>query len=248
MKEAAGNLEFEEAARLRDEIRRLEASELGVKMAPTARAPARADPSASRPADPRPAPCPLPPPARRVGETLTSRALRRCYAWRTTPGGAMVRRTASFADRRTAAVFQGLFPKGLPPTIAQRAQTKLAMLDAAASLGELRVPPGNRLETLRRSPASTASASVSSGGSASWAGRQRPRRRNHGLPLKEDTMAAIKREDLEAGRVDLSDVIDPAALPLSPVSPGEVLRAEFLEPLQMSATRSPARSRCRATG
>ena len=55
----------------------------------------------------------------------------------------------SFADRRTAAVFQGLVPKGLPPTIAQRAQTKLAMLDAAASLGELGVPPGNRLETLR---------------------------------------------------------------------------------------------------
>jgi excinuclease ABC subunit B len=43
MKEAAGNLEFEEAARLRDEIRRLEASELGVRMAPTARAPARAE-------------------------------------------------------------------------------------------------------------------------------------------------------------------------------------------------------------
>jgi excinuclease ABC subunit B len=38
MKDAAANLEFEEAARLRDEIRRLEASELGVKMAPTARA------------------------------------------------------------------------------------------------------------------------------------------------------------------------------------------------------------------
>ena len=30
MKEAAGNLEFEEAARLRDEIKRLEASELGL--------------------------------------------------------------------------------------------------------------------------------------------------------------------------------------------------------------------------
>jgi excinuclease ABC subunit B len=43
MKDAAGNLEFEEAARLRDEIRRLEASELGVKMAPTARDPARAE-------------------------------------------------------------------------------------------------------------------------------------------------------------------------------------------------------------
>jgi antitoxin HigA-1 len=48
-------------------------------------------------------------------------------------------------------------------------------------------------------------------------------------------MAAIKREDLEAGRVDLSDVVDPAAAPLPPVSPGEVLRAEFLEPLGLSA-------------
>ena len=48
-------------------------------------------------------------------------------------------------------------------------------------------------------------------------------------------MAAIKREDLEAGRVDLSDVVDPAARRLPPVSPGEVLRAEFLEPLGLSA-------------
>ena len=43
MKDAAANLEFEEAARLRDEIRRLEASELGVQLNPTARAPARAE-------------------------------------------------------------------------------------------------------------------------------------------------------------------------------------------------------------
>lgn len=55
----------------------------------------------------------------------------------------------SFADRRTAAVFQGFVPKGMPQKIARRAQTKLAVLDAAASLGELRVPPGNRLEALR---------------------------------------------------------------------------------------------------
>ena len=64
-------------------------------------------------------------------------------------------------------------------------------------------------------------------------------------------MAAIKREDLEAGRVDLSDVIDPAALPLPPVSPGEVLRAEFLEPLQLSASalaRAIAVPRNRLTG
>jgi proteic killer suppression protein len=37
----------------------------------------------------------------------------------------------------------------VPPIIAQRAQTKLAVLDAAASLAELRVPPGNRLEALK---------------------------------------------------------------------------------------------------
>jgi excinuclease ABC subunit B len=43
MKDAAANLEFEEAARLRDEIRRLEASELGVRTAPTPRSPARAE-------------------------------------------------------------------------------------------------------------------------------------------------------------------------------------------------------------
>jgi excinuclease ABC subunit B len=41
MKDAAANLEFEEAARLRDEIRRLEASELGVQLAPTARSAAQ---------------------------------------------------------------------------------------------------------------------------------------------------------------------------------------------------------------
>ena len=42
MKEAAANLDFEVAARLRDEIKRLEASELGVAQAPTARPVARA--------------------------------------------------------------------------------------------------------------------------------------------------------------------------------------------------------------
>jgi proteic killer suppression protein len=55
----------------------------------------------------------------------------------------------SFADRRTTAVFHGLVPKGFPPTIAERAQTKLAALDAAASLEDLRAPPGNRLEALK---------------------------------------------------------------------------------------------------
>ncbi len=36
MRKAAGDLEFEEAGRLRDEIRRLEADELGIGAAPSA--------------------------------------------------------------------------------------------------------------------------------------------------------------------------------------------------------------------
>lgn len=48
-------------------------------------------------------------------------------------------------------------------------------------------------------------------------------------------MAAIKREDLDAGRIDLADVVDDSAAPLPAVSPGQVLRAEFLEPLGLSA-------------
>jgi len=43
MKDAAADLDFEDAARLRDEIKRLEASELGVAQAPTARPAARAE-------------------------------------------------------------------------------------------------------------------------------------------------------------------------------------------------------------
>ena len=68
MKEAAGNLEFEEAARLRDEIRRLEASELGRQDgADGARPGPRRIPAPADRADPRPAPHPRPPPrARRL--------------------------------------------------------------------------------------------------------------------------------------------------------------------------------------
>jgi addiction module HigA family antidote len=45
---------------------------------------------------------------------------------------------------------------------------------------------------------------------------------------------AIRREDLDAGRVDLSDVADRNAPRLAPVHPGVVLRHDFLEPLGLS--------------
>jgi proteic killer suppression protein len=55
---------------------------------------------------------------------------------------------ALFKDKRTAVVFTGRLPKGLPQDILVSARRKLGYLDAAASLADLRAPPGNRLEAL----------------------------------------------------------------------------------------------------
>lgn len=54
----------------------------------------------------------------------------------------------SFADKRTAAIFAGLEVRRLPRDLQQRAAEKLALLDAAHAVEDLRVPPGNRLEKL----------------------------------------------------------------------------------------------------
>lgn len=47
----------------------------------------------------------------------------------------------------------------------------------------------------------------------------------------------IQRKALEAGEIDFSDAIDASAAPLPPVSPGELLREEWLEPLGITAYR-----------
>jgi toxin HigB-1 len=55
----------------------------------------------------------------------------------------------TFADRRTKAVFEDVPVKGLGPDVRRAARKKLLMLDRSVSLGDLRVPPGNRLEALK---------------------------------------------------------------------------------------------------
>jgi toxin HigB-1 len=55
----------------------------------------------------------------------------------------------SFADKRTAAVFDGHEARGLPREIQNTARRKLKIIDAAPSIESLRVPPGNRLEVLK---------------------------------------------------------------------------------------------------
>lgn len=54
----------------------------------------------------------------------------------------------SFKDKRTAAVFRGLCPKGFPTDLFKVARRRLGYLDAAAKLDVLTRPPGNRLEAL----------------------------------------------------------------------------------------------------
>jgi toxin HigB-1 len=55
---------------------------------------------------------------------------------------------ASFADRDTEALFRRERAKRIDPRIQRAALRKLRYLNNAASLDDLRVPPGNRLEAL----------------------------------------------------------------------------------------------------
>jgi len=65
----------------------------------------------------------------------------------------MVSVIKTFADRRTAALFDARPLKGLPSDVALRARTKLILIDRAKGMDDLRVPPGNRLEALKGSRA-----------------------------------------------------------------------------------------------
>ncbi len=57
----------------------------------------------------------------------------------------------SFADKETERIWNLTRSKHLPPEIQQRALNKLAMINQAADLSDLRIPPANRLETLKGS-------------------------------------------------------------------------------------------------
>ena len=55
----------------------------------------------------------------------------------------------SFADKEAEKIWRGVRSRRLPADIQQVARRKLRMLDAAAVLDDLRVPPANRLEALK---------------------------------------------------------------------------------------------------
>lgn len=55
----------------------------------------------------------------------------------------------NFKDRQTALISGGNISRKLPQDMQRNALKKLRQLDAAATLNDLRIPPGNRLEALR---------------------------------------------------------------------------------------------------
>jgi len=58
-----------------------------------------------------------------------------------------------FRDKQTELVWDGIASQRLPQTIQAVARRKLRMLNNAATLNDLRIPPANRLERLRGSRA-----------------------------------------------------------------------------------------------
>ncbi len=54
----------------------------------------------------------------------------------------------SFRDKETERLFERHFSRRFPPSLHRIAWRKLALLDAAERLDDMRVPPGNRLEKL----------------------------------------------------------------------------------------------------
>jgi proteic killer suppression protein len=56
---------------------------------------------------------------------------------------------ASFRDKETERLWQFGKSRRIPADLARRAFKKLAILNAAVTLDNLKVPPGNQLEALR---------------------------------------------------------------------------------------------------
>ncbi len=54
----------------------------------------------------------------------------------------------NFKSEQTKLIFEGFTSSQYPPNIQKTALRKLLIIDAAASINDLRVPPGNRLEKL----------------------------------------------------------------------------------------------------
>ncbi len=66
----------------------------------------------------------------------------------------------SWTSDQAKAVFEGRVPKGFPPDLARKTRRLLAQLNAAVTVDDMRLPPGNRLHALTGDRAGEWSVSV----------------------------------------------------------------------------------------
>jgi addiction module HigA family antidote len=122
----------------------------------------------------------------------------------------------SFGNNATEGLWSRHRSKELDPRIERVALRKLAMLDAAETLNDLRVPPGNRLEALRGD-----------------------RVGQHSIRINQQWRICSTWTDAGPQDVQIVDyhqeVVTMAEI--EPVHPGEVLMEEFLEPLGVTQHR-----------
>jgi addiction module HigA family antidote len=124
----------------------------------------------------------------------------------------------SFRDRETERPFPREAVRKLPPDVRRAALRKLVLLDAAHSIEDLRVPPGNRLEKLTGNRAGQYSIRINDCGGCAFAGRKVTPRMSKSSTITKPSVRGRGRRP-------------------SPVSPGEMLQEEFLRPIGISQYR-----------
>jgi antitoxin HigA-1 len=122
----------------------------------------------------------------------------------------------SFRGKDAEAIWQRRYVKRISPELCRLAYNKLTLIDAAGTINDVRVPPGNRLEKLSGDRAGQCSMRVNTNGESASPGApaERPTSSSSTTTRKGRTMADF-----------------------SPTHPGEILMTEFLEPMGITQYR-----------
>jgi addiction module HigA family antidote len=124
----------------------------------------------------------------------------------------------TFKSDETKLIFDGFISRYYPPNIQKTALRKLLLLDAATSVNDLRVPPGNRLEKLVGE-----------------------RKDQYSIRINDRwRICFIWTDENNADRVEIVDyhwekIMENDRLPN--IHPGEILHLEFLGPLDITPYR-----------
>lgn len=128
----------------------------------------------------------------------------------------------TFGNKDTEDVFNGTIPRSLLSDIILRAITKIGIINSAAVLADLRVPPSNRLEKLSGDRRVSGSfGSITSGASVFIGGTT--------------TMPTTSKS---ATTTDLASLKPVDWMPVELLeTPGDVLRIQFMEPMGITAAQ-----------